>query len=299
MKAQVQDRLLRLTKLVFSMAFYLWSETMNAVCSLLGKKRPGTCVAINYHAVSRQDRVRFAQQMNTLLRHAKPIAADHRQPLQPGQHCVAVTFDDGLLSTLDNAIPELVQRRIPATLFVVPGLLGTVPQWTEYGRDAIGDEIIASADRLKELPCDLFTIGSHSMTHQWLPRLPEDESRTEISASRGELERLLTREIKLFSFPYGGANERLKSVCREAGYERVFTILPELAFADAQEFVTGRVGVNPSDWALEFRLKILGAYRWLPVVFSWKRKLFGSQFQERPQASNVKMRTRSAPNGIY
>ena len=87
----------------------------------------------------------------------------------------------------------------------------------------------------------------------------------------------------------------MKNLCREAGYEGLFAILPELAFTDPQEFVTGRVGVNPSDWALEFRLKILGAYRWLPIVFSWKRKLFGSQFQERSQASNVKMRNQVRP----
>ena len=39
MKAQVQDRLLRLTKLVFSMAFYLWSETVNAVSLAAGKEK--------------------------------------------------------------------------------------------------------------------------------------------------------------------------------------------------------------------------------------------------------------------
>lgn len=299
MKAQVEDKLLRLAKLIISLGYFLWSEAWNVLRSLVGKQRPGVCVALNYHAVSPQHRAQFARQMDTLMGHAKAIAADHKEPLQPGQHYVAVTIDDGLLSTLENAIPELVRRKIPAALFVVPGLLGTVPRWREYGRDAIGEEIIASADRLKELPSDLIMIGSHTMTHRWLPALSEDEARIEISASRAELEKLLNRDVKLFSFPYGGENDRLTAICREAGYERVFTILPNLAFTDPQEFVTGRIGVNPTDWALEFRLKILGAYQWLPAVFSWKRKMFGSQLQERPQASNVKMRTRSAPNGIY
>jgi peptidoglycan/xylan/chitin deacetylase (PgdA/CDA1 family) len=299
MKEIFQDTLVRLTKLFISAGFFLCSRSGDVIRSLTGKKRPGTCVAVNYHAVAPQHRTRFARQMNILMRHATPIASDHQQPLRPGQHCAVVTFDDGLQSTLENAVPELVQRKIPATFFVVPGLLGMVPRWTEYGRDSIGDEIIASADRLRELPGDLITIGSHTMTHPWLPSLPEEQSKIELSASRSALQKLLNRDIKLFSFPYGASTERLMTLCREAGYERVFTILPMPAFTDPQEFVTGRVGVNPTDWELEFRLKILGAYQWLPRVFAWKRKVFGEKLQERPKPSNVKIGTRSAPNGIY
>jgi len=35
----------------------------------------------------------------------------------------------------------------------------------------------------------------------------------------------------------------------------------------------GRVRVDPTDSPIEFRLKLLGAYRWLPLAFSWKRRL--------------------------
>src|SRR5207245_1160814 len=83
---------------------------------------------------------------------------------------------------------------------------------------------------------------------------------------------------KLFSFPHGSFNAKLVEWCREAGYERVFTILPTLAFSDPREFVTGRVSVEPTDWPLEFRLKLLGAYRWLPFGFGLKRKILSMPF---------------------
>lgn len=297
MKEPVRDTLLRLTKLFISMGFFLYSRAGNAIRLLMGKKPRGTCVAVHYHSVALRHRTRFAWQMNTLTLHAKPLAGDHRQPLQPGQRYVVVTFDDGFLSAIDNAVPELVQRRIPMTFFVVVGLLGTVPRWTEYGPDSIGEEIIATADCLRELPRDLITIGSHTMTHPWLPSLSEDEAKIELSVSRAELGKLLKRDITLFSFPYGAFNERLIELCREIGYERVFTILPKPAFTDPQEFVTGRIAVNPTDWKLEFRLKILGAYQWLPTAIAWKRKLLGSHFDECPKASEIKKGTRSALYG--
>ena len=291
---KLKGTLLRLTKLFISIGFYVCSGAGNLISSLMGKKAPGTCVAVHYHEVAPEHRKRFARQMDILMRHAKPLAADYRQPLQPGQHHVVVTIDDGLLSSIENAIPELVQRRIPVALFVLPGLLGTVPRWDEFDTDSIGKEIIATADRLRELPRDLITVGSHTMTHPLLPSLSEDEARFQLFASRAELEKLLNREITLFSFPYGEFSEPLIQLCREAGYQRVFTVLPIPAFTDSREFVTGRIAVNPTDWGLEFRLKILGAYRWLPAVFAWKRKLWGSPFHQHPKVSESKIHTRTA-----
>jgi hypothetical protein len=37
--------------------------------------------------------------------------------------------------------------------------------------------------------------------------------------------------------------------------------------------VVGRIEVSPTDWPLEFRLKIRGAYQWLPLAMSAKRKV--------------------------
>jgi peptidoglycan/xylan/chitin deacetylase (PgdA/CDA1 family) len=297
MKAQLKDKLLRLTKLSISVGYFLWSGLKNLFASLVGITPRGTCTAIHYHAVAPHDRKRFARQMDLLKLHAKPLAADHDQPLQAGQHYAVVTFDDGFMSAVENAVPELVERNIPMTFFIPAGLLGTVPQWTEFGPDGVSDEIIATAQCLRELP-ELITIGSHTMTHAWLPSLNDNDAKFEVSTSRVELEKLLNRKIKLFSFPYGANNGRLIELCREAGYERVYTILPRPAFLNTNEFVTGRIAVNPTDWELEFRLKILGAYAWLPAVFALKRKLLKSHVEEQPTVSHVEKGTRSAQYGI-
>jgi peptidoglycan/xylan/chitin deacetylase (PgdA/CDA1 family) len=222
--------------------------------------------------------------MDELVRWTIPIAADNHKTLTPGIHYAGVTFDDGFLSTFENAVPELVERRIPATIFVVANLLGTTPKWATFGPQYGAQERIVTLERLTDWPTDLITIGSHTMTHPWLPSLREAEARNELSASRDKLRALLSRDITLFSFPYGALNERLVDLCREVGYERVFTIMPTLAFSDPKEFITGRVAVEPTDWRLEFRLKLLGAYQWLPTILRWKEKF---RWTSTPESSVI------------
>jgi peptidoglycan/xylan/chitin deacetylase (PgdA/CDA1 family) len=186
---------------------------------------------------------------------------------------VAVTFDDGLESILDNVLPELRMRSIPVTLFAVPDALGRNRAWEHRGGDDTRNERVMSREQLRRLPSELVTIGSHSLTHAFLPTTDEKQLERELAGSRVELEEILDRPVKLFSFPYGGFNEQVIEGCRNAGYERVFTALPFRAFSKPGEFVTGRVGTAATDWPIEFRLKLVGAYRWLPYAFVWKRRV--------------------------
>jgi peptidoglycan/xylan/chitin deacetylase (PgdA/CDA1 family) len=111
------------------------------------------------------------------------------------------------------------------------------------------------------------------MTHPVLPQIDREKLAQEVEGSRAKLAKMLGREIKLLSFPYGAFNDDVVDACRKAGYERVFSVLPYFAFSEPQEFLTGRMGVCPTDWPIEFRLKVLGAYRWLPFMFDLKRKV--------------------------
>ena len=183
--------------------------------------------------------------MDMLLRLAKAIPADGMTPLSSGERYAAVTFDDGYQSVLQNAVPELEVRKIPATIFVIAGIIGRSPGWEGYLENTM------TLAQLKELPSDLITLGSHTITHPALPSIPEVKAKSELADSRTKLQELLGRKIELFSFPYGAFEEKMIGWCKEAGYERVFTTLPYWAFGDGNEFVTGRVSVEPADWPVE------------------------------------------------
>jgi peptidoglycan/xylan/chitin deacetylase (PgdA/CDA1 family) len=263
----------RLLKLGISIAFFCACTLQEALFALLGFRRKGYCVVLYYHAVAREDRALFSRQMDLLLRWAKPIAADSKAICQPGERCVALTFDDGLESVIENALPELVRRQIPSTIFVVPESLGQFPIWMASTPASMNTRRVMSQAQLRNLHTSLVTIGSHSLTHPNLTKIGTVEARRQICDSRNVLREMLGEEVSLFSFPYGAFNEDLVAWCREAGYSRVFTTIPSLALMIPGEYVLGRVGVETTDWPLEFGLKLWGAYRWLPAAFALKRKV--------------------------
>ncbi len=223
--------------------------------------------------------------MDMLLRDAKPVHAGWKEPLDQGVHHAAVTFDDGYRNVVENALPELQARGIPATLFIITDALGLYPRWLTNPRDPARKERVISPEELKQMSSELFAVGSHTMTHRALTNLTRDDARRELAESRAKLETMLNKPVTLFSFPYGAMNDELVELCRESGYERVFTILPGLALSDPDEFVTPRVSVEPTDSPLEFRLKLMGAYGWLPLAFKLKSKIRSHSRSSRGQGA--------------
>jgi peptidoglycan/xylan/chitin deacetylase (PgdA/CDA1 family) len=260
----------RTIKLGISLCYFVLCSGRNGLCRLLGRKPNGTGVVIYYHSVPRLYRARFEEQMSLVSSHARPVALGDLNPLVAGSHCVAVTFDDALESVMENAVPVLQRLEIPATVFVVTDVLGTNPEWGR--RYYSPDERVMSAERLRSLP-ETISVGSHSLTHPDLALVSAQAAAIEVTRSREKLELLLQRPVTMFGFPYGSFNSATLRHCRQAGYQRVFTTEPTLVPQDANEFVVGRVAVDPWDWRLEFRLKILGAYCWQPYAMTAKHRI--------------------------
>ncbi len=263
----------RIVNLTISLLVRGWDWVGDQLTCLAGRTPRTECVVLAYHSVTDTQRSKFASQMNVLMRNAVPVRADVEVCPDQSKRYAAVTFDDGFQNIVDNALPELEKRRIPSTLFVVTESLGGNRGWEHRGGDDTRQEKVMSVKQLRQFSPELVTIGSHTMTHPLLPLLDRSQLQQELAGSRMKLEQILNREVNLLSFPYGGFNDTVVSSCREAGYARVFTALPVFAFSQPREFVTGRVGVAPTDWPIEFRLKLAGAFRWLPCAYAWKRRI--------------------------
>ncbi len=265
----------RWISLLISLVFYIINSGWRMVLSMFGKEAAPICVVVYYHAIKDEDRDAFAGQMDVIRRVTEPISLDRPVPMLPNKRYSAITFDDGFENTVRNAIPELTKRGIPATIFAMANLLGECGSWWPEAAPE-RRERLASGERLQQLPANLISVGSHTLTHPRLPSLSEMSARRELTESRIKLEQLLGRPVTTFSFPYGAFNAQLVEWCRDAGYKRVFTTLPLIAFSEPEEFAVGRVSVEPTDWPLEFRLKVLGAYRWLPLAYKMKRAILSA-----------------------
>jgi peptidoglycan/xylan/chitin deacetylase (PgdA/CDA1 family) len=284
--------LTRILKCAISFIVFIVSFLADCAFRLVGRKPKVLCVVLYYHSVPLEQRAQFASQLDSVLSWTKPLAITSNVRLLPGVRHSAITFDDAFENFIDVAFPELQKRNICSIMFVIPEALGKT-----FG-PADCSERVMSQQQLLNLPEALVTIGSHTLTHPMLTRIEEARAREEIVNSRSRLEQILNRKVSFFSFPFGDFNERLVEICREAGYEYVFTTLPGWAFSRGDEFVISRVRVDPTDWRLEFRLKLAGAYRWLPLAFSLKRKIFAGM-RGISNASKVKKAPVTAQSMIH
>lgn len=266
--------IVRIIKLVISILFWIFDSFFNTTGRILGKKRKGSCIVLYYHAILKEHREKFSRQMDIFKRLITPVAVENHNEIKTGMKYGSITFDDGFVCVIDNAVPELVKRNIPFTIFIPTGYLEQRPQWMKDNEKYSNEYNLMSPGQLMKLnKLNLVSIGSHSCTHRNFLKLSTEEVKKEFINSKKILEQILDNRIDLFSFPYGAINHEHIAIAKQAGYKRVFSITPVPTNFDKNEFVIGRTLVEPTDLTLEFRLKILGAYRWLPAAFKVKRWL--------------------------
>jgi peptidoglycan/xylan/chitin deacetylase (PgdA/CDA1 family) len=136
----------------------------------------------------------------------------------PDGRLACVTFDDGFRDNLEAGLPVLRQLGVPATFFVVTGEVGrrgvTFPEETGTGAHdmASWDEIRAARDAGWE-------IGSHAAEHRGLARLPPQEQRRLLLASRDVIRRELGAPPRALAYPYGSYGAETIGIARELGFE--------------------------------------------------------------------------------
>jgi peptidoglycan/xylan/chitin deacetylase (PgdA/CDA1 family) len=259
----------RAVKVAVSMLWYFGTEISRGLMRLAGRTPAARFVVLYYHEIPDEARTRFARQMRALSRRTTVVRAAHAGALPDGRSCAAITFDDAFRSVRTNAVPELLSRGFPATIFVPVDSLGKKPDWEM--RNGVNDQVM-TCDELRSLP-ELIEFGSHSLSHPHLTRIDGGRLQEEITTSRHKLAEVIGSHVSLLAFPYGEYDERVVGTCRQAGYERVFGIDPWPADPSGRDFVRGRVPVDPNDGPLLFYLKARGAYGWMTHASAVRRRL--------------------------
>ena len=265
-------------KLCISVLYYIYRSFLVTIMQVLKKQPEGKLIILMYHGVKKHDRHKFARQMDELLRIAKPVSLDTQEHLKKGKLYVAVTFDDGYQNMLENAIPELHIRKIPATLFIPTGHMGKLPTWRIYRNNEYYDDLVLTHEQLKEISEitashePLFKIGSHTVSHSNLTSISGEQLKDELATSKKQLEDILNKEIDSLAVPYGEYNKEVCEIARQVGYKKIFSANPDSSFNTIDMFVSGRTEVSPNDPFFVYRLKLLGAYQWLSKAIPLKRK---------------------------
>jgi peptidoglycan/xylan/chitin deacetylase (PgdA/CDA1 family) len=87
-----------------------------------------------------------------------------------------------------------------------------------------------TVDELRRLAASPWvTIGAHGVSHTALSALPPARQRSEILDSRHRLETWIGRDVRVFSFPFGGREDITPhglEACREAGFAKTVLNLP-------------------------------------------------------------------------
>jgi peptidoglycan/xylan/chitin deacetylase (PgdA/CDA1 family) len=176
-----------------------------------------------------------------------------------GGKSIALTFDDACQGVYQNAFPTLQRFGFTACVFVVTGYVGKTSQW-DYGWGKNRRRHL-SWDQIREMAEAGFEIGSHTVNHPDLTRIPSRFVEYELRASKEMLEDKLGQRVDFLSYPFGRFNRYVEQEAERLGYGGAYTLHSHWTRRGANPFSQARWGVYLLDSPLsDMKAKIINAF---------------------------------------
>ena len=173
------------------------------------------------------------------------------------QKRVIISFDDGVRDVYEKAFPIFKKHHIPFTIYLVgsfpegecdvwwiqmeqffkdpadfercmkklyqsqENMSGLMHSMTQSKADfGLCEQLALTWEQLGEMVASgLCTVGSHSMTHPGLTRVPLEAVKQELEESKRIIEAHLPVTVKHFSYPHSMTNEEIQQLVKSSGYE--------------------------------------------------------------------------------
>ncbi len=98
---------------------------------------------------------------------------------------IVLTIDDGFCNVVEYGLPLLTQYHAKAILFLVADRLGQTNDWDIPHGEAPAS--LMTPSQVRDWLAAGHEIGSHTLTHAWLTRVPVAQAREEISGEQEEV----------------------------------------------------------------------------------------------------------------
>jgi len=204
----------------------------------------------------------FARQMLLLkLLGFKGLSMSAAMPYLRGEklgRVAVITFDDGYVDTLEQALPILNTFGFSATCYVVSERTGTYNDWDAAELNVRKD--LMNKDQVKLWQAAGMEVGAHSRTHPRLSTCSDAELESEIAGSKADLETLLGTPVSQFCYPYGDLDSRVANAVRNAGYDAATTTQRGRAATGDDLMLLRRILVSGSNMFYLFLIKLLTSY---------------------------------------
>jgi peptidoglycan/xylan/chitin deacetylase (PgdA/CDA1 family) len=199
-----------------------------------------------------------------------------------GRPVVAITFDDGYRSVLEEAVPRLKRHGFPATCFVPTKWIGERNTWDTFDDTACPLPIMGD-DELLDIARAGVQVASHGHAHAHLGDVGEEEAHADAVASMDRLTELLGERPRYLAYPYGSQSEAAHRAVAGAGFEAAFSIGQKAAGPFGRE----RVTIRPADALGVYAFKTTGRF------LAWRNSRAGERAFSLIRNTVVKRRNRT------
>lgn len=178
---------------------------------------------------------------------------------------IIITFDDGYLDTLENAIPVLLDFNMRAVIFVMGNRKLKTARWDEL--DDFDSCPLMTDDQIRKVQKMGFEIGAHSLDHLPLTELSHKDIVYEVNSSKEALEDVLEKPIQTFSYPYGSVDERIKKVVSDAGFLFACGVYSGAAKFSQSMMDFRRLAINQKTSRLKFLFTLILPYQYIEWLY--------------------------------
>ncbi len=276
----------------------LFATRLTRLAAWLNRKK---VTILCYHSVTKQleaipnDPHKLHLRIDSFLHHLDYLQANyriislaefvraHRENIKLPSNAAVLTFDDGVRNFLTVVAPILLERRIPATSFIVTGENFTQEVSTLNGRwTPEDDDSYLSWSEVCQLAGQGLDFGSHTCNHHALPDILNAKARGELEESLKTLYTYLGPNSFPLSYPHGRTSKRIEGLAQSLGYSCAVTTRLGQNDTECDLFALRRTVIASDDDLPTFAARVSGLTFWYSRVSA----LFNGERNRASESSN-------------